>query len=276
MYHLVARAQPGTLLFRTHREARRLFDALLAAFPDAEALCLLPDHVHALPNTPDAGRLGRVMSGFARWRNADRGHTGPVWTPAPPPELLPDEKHERRTVRYVHLNPCRAHLVTDPLAWPWSTHRDAVGLAVPRLREPERDPFRFHRYVSGDPSSAVEGTPLPEGQWGTCRWEEVRDAVAGVCRVSLAALRERGPARTLAIRAARVLDALDAERVAAELGMSPSAVYRAAVGVPPRPDLAREPSLLACVRAVGDPRFYALPEGDLRTLPTWRRYRSRS
>jgi hypothetical protein len=143
----------------------------------------MPDHIHLiLPDAPGK-RLGRAMSAYAQWRNAYRGERGPVWTPHPPPDRLADEKHLRRTIRYVHLNPPRAKLVEDPLAWAWSTHRDRVGFAFPRVGALEPDPNRFHRSVSGDPSVAVEGTDLPRTRHQDFRWEDVADAACAIFRV---------------------------------------------------------------------------------------------
>ncbi len=70
----------------------------------------------------------------------------------------------------MHLNPCRARLVADPLQWEWSTHRDLVGAVAPSwidlsdlakdLRMPSAIlPRKLHEYISGDPSTHPNGTP---------------------------------------------------------------------------------------------------------------------
>ena len=275
MFHLVARAAAGRLLFRTHAEAATLFSRLAPTFPDCESACLMPDHLHAVVREADGGRLGWLMGAYARWRNAVRGETGAVWQPHPAPQVIPDDKHLRRTIRYVHLNPCRAEIVEDPLAWPWSTHRDAVGLAASPIRPVEREPERFHRWVSGDPSVRVEGTPLHLSKYGGVRWEEVATAVSAVCRVPIAALGRRGLARSLAVRTAIAHDLNDFEGIAREVGMSRAGIYAVAKTVPPRLHIRREPALNACFNAVGDPRLEELHGGDLRRDPGWGRYRSR-
>lgn len=273
--HLTARSTPNTLLFRDHVEGRALFDLVAGAFPDADAFCLMPDHIHVIVASDEAGgRLHRVMRGFARWRNTRRRETGVVWAPAPPPEAVRDGHHLRRTIRYVHLNPCRKELVADPLEWPWSTHRDMVGMAIRPVVPRTREPSRFHAFVSGDPSVAVEGTPLPEESWGTARWETVRDGVASAGRLTREDLASRGVARTLAVQAAWLLQVRDVEAIGTDLGLSPSSVWRIAATTPTRASLAREPALRACLRAIGDSRFSPLWEGDLRRAPGWERYRS--
>lgn len=173
MYHLVARAAPGTLLIRTHAEAAALWADIVHAFPEIIALCLMPNHFHlVLAHADAADRQTDAMRAFAQWRNHARDERAPVWTfPHPEPEPLADEQKERRNVRYTHLNPCRAHIVADPLAWPWSTHRDAVGLAAWPVIPTRRDTVGFHHYVSADESTSVDGTPLPGIRFADHGWD---------------------------------------------------------------------------------------------------------
>lgn len=131
MFHCVGRAAPGRLLFADFFAARALWVGFSAAFPELHALCVMPDHIRLiLPDRPGL-RLGHAMSAYARWVVAHRPRASETrWSPHPPAEAIPDALHLRRTLRYVLLNPCRAGLARDPLAWPWSTHRDRVGFAA--------------------------------------------------------------------------------------------------------------------------------------------------
>lgn len=277
MFQHVARAPPKRLLFRTHAEASALFHGLARAFPEAVALAVLPEHVRlVLPHADPAGRLPRAMSGYARWRNHARGEAGPVWAAHFAPRWLPNAKHTRRAVREVHLAACRAALVGDPLAWPYSSHRDAVGFAARPIRRAEAHPARFHAWVSAGEAgaddvplapSALPGPPWPA--WGAVRWGEIVDAVGGVCRVAPEALRQRGPPRTLAVRTGWAHGIRDLDVLAATAGIEPVSVERICERVPSRGGRFADPALEACVRAVGDPRFTALVAGDLLAGPTW-------
>lgn len=273
MFHHVARAHRGHWLFDHEGEGRELWRRLVS-ISGLVAGCLMPDHVHLVLRHPHpSGLLANTMRGFARWRNAARGESGPVWAAAPPAIELPDELHARRTVRYVLLNPCRGGLVGDPLGWPFSTHRDAVGMAAPAAVPPVRDRQAFHAWVSGDPSAHVAGTPFPGGQWGTTRWDELRHGVAGVCRVSLEELRERGPARRLLGQTAWIHDVGGHAEIAEAVGVERQAVWRWCRDLPSRGGRFADPGLAACVAAVGDQRFRALDRRDLRRDPGWLRYR---
>lgn len=280
MFHYVARARVGSVLFRSWEEGLRLFHMFHAAFPELLALCIMPDHVHLLlPHGTGRLRLVALMSGYARFRCRQRPSGGTaLWEPTPEPEAVSRDK-ERRNIRYVHLNPCRKGLVGDPLAWPLSTHRDFVGLDASRGSLLHARPQRFHAYVSGDPSVSVEGTALPEVRYEHFDFFAVRDAVSAVLRV-LATTRPRGPSRSLLVRTAAAHGVLEpgglgVSGFAAALGMSRSQVHRLAAGTPSRGQPMHDPVLAAAVRVVGDPRFGPLLPGDLLRLPGWAPYRGR-
>lgn len=272
MFHLVARALPGRWLFHDDLEGRALW-LRLARLDGLAAACLMPDHVHlVLAHADSGGAFGRLKSAYARARGPA---AGPLWAPAPPAEPIPDELHLRRTLRYVHLNPCRAGLVNDPLSWPFSTHRDAVGLAAAAAVRPQRSPESFHAYVSGDPTTSVTGTPFPHGTWGTVTWAELREAVAGVCRVTLAELEQAGAPRRLLAQAAWIHGMGGGGEIAAAVGAGRGSVWRWCRHLRPRGAGIADPALRACVAAVGDPRFRPLSARDCRRDPAWLRYRSR-
>ncbi len=267
LLHLVAHTLPGTVAFRTWVEARALWDRVVPAVPGLVALVLMPDHLHLLHGADVRRPLAAALSGYARWRNHQRGERGPLFHPVPPPEELVDDDKVRRSIRYVALNPCRARLVADPLAWPFSSYRDSVGLAVPSVRRPDGDPHELHAYVSADPTVDVRGSALPVAPHQVPTPEAVAHAVSALTRTPLGGLRRRGPARRLFLRAAKALCPCSGRDLARLAGCSDSAVAHAPSA------LDAEVRLVA--RVVDDPRFDALFEGDLRATPGWRRYRGR-
>ncbi|MEZ4234925.1 MAG: hypothetical protein R3F59_01920 [Myxococcota bacterium] len=267
LYHLVARARPGRLLFTDWEEGVALSRRIVAAIPGIRALVLMPDHVHLLHDQDVRQRLARALAAHARWRNARHGLGGSLVAPLPRAERLVDAQKVRRSVRYVHLNPCRAGLVDDPLAWPLSTHRDAVGLAADPVVARHREPARFHRYVSSDPTVDVEGTDLPCAGLALLEPVDVLYATSAALRLPLVALRRRGPGRTLFLRAARTLTGASHQAIADLVGVRRKTVC----GV--RDGDADSVRIVAAV--AGDPRFAALDPGDLRHDPAWSAYRRR-
>jgi hypothetical protein len=255
MNHLVAHAVTGTLLFRDWIEALELWMRLVRAFQGLQALCLMPNHIHLLHPTATAERLRQVLAGYARWRNAHRGESGPVWQRIPPEEPIHGREKERRQERYVHLNPSRAGLATCPLGWPFSTHRDAVGLAAFPVRRAAPDRYEYQRYISSDPSVRVTGTELPNAPWRDPSPDEVRAAVSAVTRTPLSLLRRRGPARTLLVRSLRALTSASAREIAVLTGTSVRNVERAPT--------VRDRGVEIVATVIGDPRFPALSDEDL-------------
>lgn len=267
MFHLVARGADRRLLFRTWTEGVALWRRVVRAQPGLVALVLMPDHLHLIAPSDSRLALAAALSGFARWRNARRDEAGPVFAPLPPAEPLVDDDKRRRSVRYLHLNPCRARLVRDPLAWPLSTHRDAVGLASPAVIRPHPDPARFHGYVSADPSVAVDGTPLPDWTVSTHDPLAVLHAVSALTRTPLAALARGGGPRRLYLQAVAALaPGVGREVAGGAVGVSR---WTATRSVRPGPDVAKVGRLLH------DPRFGPLDDRDLRRSPGWERYRGR-
>lgn len=211
-HHLVARAPD----LSHDREARvDLWRRLRRRFPQVAACVLMPDHLHLLALDADAATAHRMLAIELRaWTRRHRPGLR-TWAPTPRAVAIPDLHHLRRQIRYVHLNPCRAHLVSDPLSWEWSTHRDATGCVanpwphLPTLARcfPAQDlAAAIHRYVSSDPSVAVAGTPPLRTVS-----EPVAADVSRILRAAAVALRvpealTRGPARTLSIHVAEHLN----------------------------------------------------------------------
>jgi len=270
MHHFVARALPDTYLFEDPIETLALWERLVHAVPLPAALCLMPNHVHVLHSRQVRRALGAALSAYARWRNHRRGEHGPLWEPIPDPHPVIGPLKRSRNERYIHLNPCRAGLVRDPLEWPWSTHRDAVGLVVQPVRPPARDPRHFHAYVSADPAADVRGTPMPVGVVDVLErvagLRAVRDAVSAVTRTPISHLGRRGPTRRLLVRAARVLTSARNREIAAFVGLTPCAVRRILASV--------DADVRVVARVLGDRRFQGLHDGDPRREPTWWNHRA--
>ena len=140
-------------------------------WPEAVAACLMYDHVHLVVASQDPARdrvrMAHVLGALSRYKDG----TG-RWKVPRPTDVL-NAEHLTRAVRYAHLNPCRAGLARDPLAWPWSTHRGLIGAEVNPWVTPdrlapllERSVSGFvpwlHTYVSGDPSVSPAGSLQPK------------------------------------------------------------------------------------------------------------------
>lgn len=275
MFHHVAAAARGRVLFVRDTEARALWSTLTTAFPELIALCLMPDHVHlVLPHDDPGNRLHPVLQGHAQLRNRHARRAGALWDERAPPVPIPNALHLRRTVRYLHLNPCRDNLVRDPLAWPFSTHRDRVGFAARPVVQIDRDPAGFHRFVSADDACDPAGTPLPTRTFGTVTAADVAVAASSVWRIPVQALTLRGEPRSTAVKVAWHLGVRDFDELSATFNVSKPRIYPLVRHVPGRGALLRD-TLETCARAVGDPRFHEISDRDERRFQAWARFRGR-
>ena len=268
MIHCVARARAGTLLFHNWLEARALWERMIRV-PKLSYLVLMPDHVHAAVESKTVDEFARAMQAYAQWRNHSRGERGPVWRSSAVSPVR-GRQHERRTRRYIHLNPTRKGLVRDPLAWPFSTHRDCVGLALPPIRRCVSDPERFHAQVSADPTVDPQGTELPSppdpDSLVQVSLDQVQAAVSSLTCTPESGLYRRGPARALVVHAARILTHHSSVEIAEMVGVSRWTVTRAPS------QLDRSVRLVRTVLL--DSRFALLHETDLRGEPAWAPYRN--
>lgn len=257
--HLVAHVRRGGPSLWDLELGNRLWSCLRRAFPDALAVTVMPDHVHVILVVLDVaatvGRLRLALSGFAWGR-------GPIWEPVPPPSILPNVHKLRIDIRYVALNPCRRRYVSDPLEWPWSTHRDLMGCAADPWIRPERlaplvqrrvEGFRedWHGYVSRDKDVSRDGTPAPRlapsSDVPVVSLDQTVRAAASAYRVLPGAIKRRGAPRDLFLSLARHLGWRPGSALAAACGVSTRATRRT-----PDP---RDEILRAGARCLGDPRL---------------------
>lgn len=208
-------------------------------WPMVLAAVLMPDHLHLLLRA-SAELVQQRLRDLVRAARCRRDAAADIhWLPVELPASVPNAKHAARQVRYVHRNPCRDGLVRDPLAWPWSTHRDAVGAvadpwvaAAGLARElgPGRLGFEgwLHRYVSADPAVAVTGTPLPvappASRLRTFSLHDVARAAAAPTRAEPGDVGQPGATRDLLLRLAVRDGWRDTARLGAACDMTPHGV----------------------------------------------------
>ncbi len=129
MHHVALRRADGGALFHTASDRDRLDrlmgELLVAHAANAHAYCWMSNHVHlAVEIAPEAA---------ASFQGELMAILGMPEIPTPP--LVVDaQTYLLRLVRYIHLNPVNAGLVTNPIDYPWSGHRAYLGLpGVPWL-----------------------------------------------------------------------------------------------------------------------------------------------
>jgi putative transposase len=132
----------GDLLVRHIARIREAYGAKRAAF-ETNAICILPDHMHAIWSLPAddkdfATRWSLIKSGFSRylapgrWRSAskikkrDKG----VWQRRYWEHAIRDDADFERHVDYIHFNPVKHGHVTRVRDWPYSSFHRYVEQGV--------------------------------------------------------------------------------------------------------------------------------------------------
>lgn len=108
-----------------------LGEALLSTGVRLHAYVLMDNHVHLLLTPPAAGDIGRMMQRLGRQYvgqfNGRHGRTGTLWEGRYKACLVDSERYVLACYRYIELNPVRARMTDDPLAYPWSSCAANLG-----------------------------------------------------------------------------------------------------------------------------------------------------
>jgi putative transposase len=101
------------------------------------AYVLMSNHVHLLVTTLEPGALAAMFQDlgrrYVRVINTLHGRTGSLWEGRFRSSLVDSENYLLTCHRYIELNPVRAGLVSNPAAYPWSSHAHYAGDRVSPL-----------------------------------------------------------------------------------------------------------------------------------------------
>jgi len=93
---------------------------------EVHAYALMSNHVHILATPNASGAIGMMMQDvgrrYVRVINTLHARTGTLWEARFRSSLIDSENYLLVCQRYIELNPVRAGIVTDPAAYPWSSH----------------------------------------------------------------------------------------------------------------------------------------------------------
>jgi REP-associated tyrosine transposase len=102
-------------------KAARVYDVAIHAF------ALMMTHYHLIVTPSGEDRLSSMMqvagSRYTRYFNRRHGRIGPLWNERYGAVSIQDERYWYTCLRYVDLNPFRAHAVAVPEDSRWSSYR---------------------------------------------------------------------------------------------------------------------------------------------------------
>jgi putative transposase len=144
VHHVILRGNNRQDIFRGVADYQRMLNLLFEhsrAFKvDVHAYVLMSNHVHLLL-TPQADlALSKMMQAVGRSYvqafNKIHGRTGTLWEGRYRSTLIQEDRYLLACMAYIDLNPVRAHMVTQPDGYAWSSHGHYVGRSVDRLITP--------------------------------------------------------------------------------------------------------------------------------------------
>ncbi|MCD0503258.1 REP-associated tyrosine transposase [Bordetella petrii] len=141
-HHIIQRGHRRQVVFEYASEYRaylaEMHDYALQLNIALHAWCLMPNHVHLLLTPGDdpstiSTLMKHVARGATRRFNARKQTMGTIWETRFKCWVIDQDRYFLECCRYIELNPVRARLVRSADAYPWSSHRERIGV-VPRCK----------------------------------------------------------------------------------------------------------------------------------------------
>jgi len=129
LYHVIARGVERRAVFRDDRDRGDFLRRVAALSGDEDitvfAFALMDNHFHLVLRRGQR-RLGafmhRLLTGYSGRFNRRHNRGGHLFQNRYQAVLCDADAYLLELVRYVHLNPVRAGIVTDPLGYAWTSH----------------------------------------------------------------------------------------------------------------------------------------------------------
>jgi REP element-mobilizing transposase RayT len=133
VYHVYNRVASGEAVFGDPEEALRFVEVMREVKGrdgwTVFAWALMTNHYHLAIRTsavPVWRGMHHVQCTFSRGFNRRHGRTGSLWQSRYQAKLVDEQRYLAQLVAYVHLNPVRAGMVTDPVDHLFGGHREIV------------------------------------------------------------------------------------------------------------------------------------------------------
>lgn len=128
IYHVILRGNNKQAVFIDTTDYFKLLNVLKdCKAKDGFALyayCLMPNHIHLLlheSDVPIGEIIRRIASRFVTWYNIRHERVGHLFQDRFKSEPVNDDSYFCTVLRYIHLNPVKAGLCTDPEDYPYSS-----------------------------------------------------------------------------------------------------------------------------------------------------------
>ncbi len=133
-YHVTLRGNHRRDIFVAEGD-QRLLNRIVARAVEkyrarVHAYCWMSNHLHLLVQVSDeplGQPMRQIAAEFARAMQSKMQTTGHFFERRYHATLVDVDTYLKSAIRYIHLNPVEAGIVSDPGAYPWSSHRAYLG-----------------------------------------------------------------------------------------------------------------------------------------------------
>lgn len=134
VYHVMARGVDGRDIFLDDLDRRAFLEATRLVKNEAPftilAYCLMGNHFHfaiRVGGMPLSRIMQRLLTSYVMAFNLRHDRQGHLFQARYKAVLCRDDAYLIALIRYIHMNPVRAGIVSSPESWPWSSHFDYIG-----------------------------------------------------------------------------------------------------------------------------------------------------
>jgi putative transposase len=140
LYHVMLRGNARQVVFHHDIECRYFEDILAQGLEQyaivLHAYCWMENHVHMalqVRDEPLSKLMQNISQRYTFWFNKRHEQAGHVFQGRYKAVLVDKDTYLKELIRYIHLNPVRAGMVTDALDYPRSSHAAYTG----KIRSPD-------------------------------------------------------------------------------------------------------------------------------------------
>jgi len=128
-YHVMSRGNRRGAIFSEHGDYLfflELIAKIMERYPfKVHALCLMTNHFHMAVETENTELwkiMQKIFSVYAEEYNHRHSYTGHLFEGRYTAQLIEDERYFLEVSRYIHMNPVKAQMVREPLAYEFSSY----------------------------------------------------------------------------------------------------------------------------------------------------------
>ena len=128
-YHVMSRGNRRAAIFTDHADYLQFLEYIIRIREKhpftVHSLCLMSNHFHAVIETRDEELwkiMQKILSVYAEEYNHKYHYNGHLFEGRYTAQLIEDERYFLEVSRYIHLNPVKARMVREPLAYEYSSY----------------------------------------------------------------------------------------------------------------------------------------------------------